>query len=166
MGQVSAIKRHGAGDRDAQPRAQHRPGLFLALVPVNRRSRHRVEAHGRRPAAFVFRWRLPRDLCHRRETMLVTGLVLLVTVAIYTGAVVWLLYLRWPLRAGLAMAAIASLPLFIPQSADSEAPGSGLPTALLLLPALALIGGGLIAAVVRLALKLVRRRRSASLQKP
>lgn len=95
---------------------------------------------------------------------LIEGLVLLATVALYVGAGLWLLFKGWPLRAGLALAVIALLPLLVPDPPNSEAPGSGLPTAAMLLPSLFLIPTGLIMAASRYALRLIRARRRGSLQ--
>ncbi len=93
------------------------------------------------------------------------GLILFAIFVLYSWVGVWLLYFRWPLRAGLALAAISLLPLLIPESPESEVPGAGLPTALLMIPALSLIAIGSIAAVGRLALRLLKTWRKPGLQK-
>ena len=95
---------------------------------------------------------------------LVVGLVLLATTVFYVGASLWLLFKGWPLRAGLAMAAVSLLPLLVPDLPDSEAPGSGLPTAMMLLGALLMIATGLFMAAVRYVSRLLKARRRGRLQ--
>jgi hypothetical protein len=69
--------------------------------------------------------------------------VLIVTIGAYVTAGVWLPYAQKPLAAAIALLLIAALPLAydaiaFPRS-DSEAPGSGLLTAVLWIPALLLL---------------------------
>lgn len=76
--------------------------------------------------------------------------VLILTLGLYVGVGIWLLVLRWPIRAGLAMASIALLPLIWQALfTDSEAHGAGLVPVFLLLPAVLLILGRLIFIAVR-----------------
>ena len=81
--------------------------------------------------------------------MLITGLTIFGAFTLYIVVGLWCICLRWPLRGGLAMAIISLVPLLLPVPAESEAPGSGLPTALMLMPALLMIAVGLAAAIVR-----------------
>jgi len=78
--------------------------------------------------------------------------VLVMTLVLYCVAAVWLLIRGWPIRAGLAMAVIAWLPLWWQVTfTDSEAKAFGLLLVVLLPLPLLLIGGGLVAIVVRAA---------------
>ena len=81
--------------------------------------------------------------------MLSTGLTIFGAFTFYIVVGLWCIYLRWPLRGGLAMAIISLVPLLLAVPVESEAPGSGLPTALMLMPALLMIAVGLAAAIVR-----------------
>ncbi len=77
--------------------------------------------------------------------------VLILTLGLYVGVGIWLLILRWPIRAGLAMAVIALLPLaWQALFTDSEAHGAGLVPVFLMLPPILLILGRLIFVAVRL----------------
>ena len=78
-------------------------------------------------------------------------LIMLVTWVLYLGAGIALLA-RWkPFRAGLAMVAAASLPLFWQVIfTDSDAPGFAFLFAVMLVPATAVILLGVVAAIYRL----------------
>jgi len=81
---------------------------------------------------------------------MIDGLVIFAAFALYLTVGCWLIYRRWPLRGGIGMAMISLIPLLLPVPTDSEAPGSGLPTALMLMPAMLMIAVGLAAPFVRL----------------
>lgn len=90
--------------------------------------------------------------------MLVTGLILYAIGMLYLIVGVWLIYMRRLLSGGLLLAVISLLPLVLmPNSPDSEAPGEGLPTALMMIPSLLLIVTGLVAFGVRASMRLVGR---------
>lgn len=79
-----------------------------------------------------------------------TTLVFPVTILLYVAVGIWLLSKGWPLRAGLAMGAIALLPLtWQIKFTDSEALGAGFVAVILLLIPILLIIVGVIAPIVR-----------------
>ena len=86
------------------------------------------------------------------------GAILIATLVLYFGMMAWLLYRGQPLIAAGVMFMVALFPLAWDAIAypDSEAPGSGLLTALLFIPALLLLLCELCAWALRLLLRKAR----------